>query len=110
MADIVASCGLIRSYTEGMTFDDFAADRKTVDAVARNLEIIGEAAKNLPDEILGESEVPWKSVRRFRDKIAHHYFDINLERLWMIIEEDIELLEETVRVLLAKQLKIEGLD
>jgi len=93
-----------------MNFDSFAADRRTVDAVARNLEIIGEAAKNLPDEILGGSDVPWKKVRRFRDKIAHHYFDINLERVWSIIEADIALLEETVRGLLAKQLEIEGLD
>lgn len=109
LADIVASCELIRSYTEGMTIDDFGADRKTVDAVARNLEIIGEASKNLPDEILGESEVPWKQVRRFRDKIAHHYFDINLDRVWKIVEPDLGLLEATVRELLAERLEIEDL-
>lgn len=109
LADIVESCELIRTYTEGMKFADFAADRKTIDAVARNLEVIGEAAKNLPDEILGESEIPWKKVRRFRDKIAHHYFDINLERVWTIIEADIELLEVTVRDLLTKRLEIEDL-
>lgn len=111
LADIVESCEHIRSYTAGMTFDDFVADRKTVDAVARNLEIIGEAAKNIPDEILTERpEVPWKLVRRFRDKIAHHYFDLNLDRVWNIIETELETLEASVRDLLAKRLKIEDLN
>ncbi len=111
LSDMVDSCEHIRSYVAGMTFDEFTADRKTVDAVARNLEIIGEAAKNIPDEILAErSEVPWKKVRRFRDKVAHHYFDLNLERVWSIIETDLETLEESVRYLLAKRLEIEDLD
>jgi len=94
-----------------MTFEEFVADRKTLDAVARNLEIIGEAAKNIPDEILFErSEIPWKQVRRFRDKIAHHYFDLNLQRVWLIVESDIEPLKLAVRYLLAKRLEMEDLD
>lgn len=110
LADMVDSCQQIRAYVEGMTFDEFVADRKTVDAVARNLEIIGEAAKNIPDEILAEEpDVPWKLVRRFRDKIAHHYFDLNLERVWIIIETDLEALEVAARDLLAERLKIEDL-
>lgn len=111
LADIVESCKHIRSYTDGMTFDDFVSDRKTVDAVARNREIIGEAAKSIPDEILAEkSDVPWKLIRRFRDKIAHHYFDLNLDRVWSIIDTGIETLEASVRDLLAKRLEIEDLN
>ncbi len=111
LADMVDSCEHIRSYVAGMTFDEFVADRKTLDAVARNLEILGEAAKNIPDEILLErSEIPWKQVRRFRDKIAHHYFDLNLQRVWSIVESDIEPLELAVRDLLTKRLEIEDLD
>ena len=111
LADIVDSCEHIRTYTEGMTFNDFMSDRKTVDAVARNLEIIGEAAKNIPEEILAEKpEVPWKQVRRSRDKIAHHYFDLNLDRVWNIIETELETLGVSVRDLLAKRLEIEDLD
>ena len=110
LADMLDSCEHIRAYVEGMTFDEFAADRKTVDAVARNLEVIGEAAKNIPDEILAEkSEVSWKLVRRFRDKIAHHYFDLNLERVWIIIDSDLETLEVAARDLLTERLKIEDL-
>ena len=110
LADMADSCEHIRSYVAGMTFDEFVADRKTVDAVARNLEIIGEAAKNVPDEIFAEkSDVPWKQVRQFRDKIAHHYFDLNLERVWAIIQTDIDTLETSVRELLAKRLGIEDL-
>ena len=110
LADIVECCEKIRSYTAGMAFEDFVSDRKTVDAVARNLEIIGEAAKNIPDEILAEKpEVPWKLVRRFRDKIAHHYFDLNLDRVWKILESDIQTLEGSVRDLLVKRLQVEDL-
>lgn len=111
LADILESCEHVRLYISGLSFDDFAADRKTVDAVARNLEIIGEAAKNIPDEILAEKpEVPWKLVRRFRDKIAHHYFDLNLERVWNIIETELDTLETSVRDLLSKRLDVEDLD
>lgn len=111
LADIVTCCENVRAYTAGMGFDEFLLDRKTVDAVARNLEIIGEAAKNIPDDILADKpEVPWKLVRRFRDKIAHHYFDLNLDRVWKILESDIQTLEESVRDLLAKRLEIEDLD
>jgi len=110
LADMADSCEHILSYVAGMTLDEFVADRKTIDAVARNLEIIGEAAKNIPEEILAERpEVPWKQVRRFRDKIAHHYFDLNLERVWNIIETDLETLETAVRYLLAKRLEVEDL-
>ena len=111
LADIVESCEYIRSFTAEMTLDEFKSDRKTVDAVARNLEIIGEATKNIPEEILAEkAEVPWKQVRRFRDKIAHHYFDLNLDRVWNIIETELEPLEAAVRDLLAKRLEIEDLN
>jgi len=111
LSDMVDSCEHIRSYVAGMTFEEFVADRKTLDAVARNLEIIGEATKNIPDEILSErSEIPWKQVRRFRDKIAHHYFDLNLQRIWSIVDSDIEPLETAVRDLLAKRLDVEDLD
>lgn len=97
LADIVESCEHIRSFTVGMTFEDFASDRKTIDAVARNLEIIGEAAKNIPEEILAERpEVPWKQVRRFR--------------VWNIIDTQLETLEASVRDLLAKRLEVEDLD
>lgn len=110
LADIVECCEKLRSYTSDLTFDEFVSDQKTVDAVARNLEIIGEAAKNVPDEILAERpEVPWKLVRRFRDKTAHHYFALNLERVWKILESDLEVLEIAARDLLTKRLEIEDL-
>ena len=111
LSDMAESCERIRSYVAGMSFDEFASDRKTVDAVVRNFEIIGEAAKNVSDEILSERpEISWKQVRRFRDKIAHHYFDINLDRVWSIVEKDLETLEASVHFLLAKRLETEDLD
>ena len=63
MEDIIESIGLIRSYVENMYFDDFERDRKTIDAVVRNFEIIGEASKFIPDDIRMKYEnVDWKGI------------------------------------------------
>jgi uncharacterized protein with HEPN domain len=76
--DIIEACGKIRRYTAGMTFDAFVADDRTCDAVIRNIEIIGEAAKKLPDEVIAKAPaVPWRKVRGMRDVVAHGYFGLD---------------------------------
>jgi len=78
--DILESCEKVREYVSGSTFESFSADGKTVDAVVRNLEIIGEAVKCVPAEMLvSQPQVEWKRIRRFRDIIAHYYFKADLE-------------------------------
>jgi len=73
-----------------MDFDNFQSDRKTVDAVVRNLEIIGEAAKNIPDVIKDDDQdIDWKGLIGLRNRIAHEYFGIDHSIIWNII--DIEL-------------------
>lgn len=68
--DIIEACEMIRRYTAGMTFDAFIADDRTRDAVIRNIEIIGEAAKKLPDEVIAKApSVPWRKVRGMRDVV-----------------------------------------
>ena len=81
--DIRTSIDKIETYTKGLSFDSFSNDPKTVDAVVRNLEIIGEAAKNIPKEIkVKYPEIPWKPIMGTRDKVIHEYFGIDLEILW----------------------------
>lgn len=71
-----------------MDFKDFAKDDKTSSAVVRKLEIIGEAAKNVPDEIKQKyKELPWSDMARMRDKIIHDYFGIDNEIVWKTIKE-----------------------
>jgi uncharacterized protein with HEPN domain len=99
--DIVESCGKIRRYVSGMTFEEFVADDRTRDAVIRNIEVIGEAAKNLPDEVIARApEVEWRKVRGMRDVVAHGYFGLDLKVVWSIATTKVEELESTVRKIL----------
>lgn len=83
--DILLSINRISEYTEGYTFAEFKKDYKTVDAVIRNFEIIGEAAKNLSIEIKEEyPNVPWSEMYLLRNKVSHEYFGVDYEIIWDI--------------------------
>ena len=70
-----------------MSFEECAGDHKTMDAVVRNLEIIGEASKTVPDQVKQSNpEVPWKEMAGMRDKLIHAYFGINVETVWKTIK------------------------
>jgi len=69
---------------------EFAKDEKTVFAVVRALEIVGEAAKQIPQDVQEEySRVPWRQMARMRDKLLHHYFGMDLNVIWKTVEEDV---------------------
>jgi len=73
----------IAEYLDGNTFDQFKKDYKTVDAVIRNFEIIGEAAKNLHDHIIETNpDLPWDEMYLLRNKVSHEYFGIDYEIIW----------------------------
>jgi len=99
--DILESIRLIKNYVENMGFNDFKKDRKTIDAVVRNFEIIGEASRLIPDEIKRKFEnVDWKGIVGLRNRIAHEYFDISLSIVWHIVTEELEILEEQMKEIL----------
>lgn len=84
--DLVIGCEKILRYTEGMDSEGFRQDQKTYDAVLRNLEIIGEAAKNLPGAVKSQlPEVEWRKIAALRDVIAHGYFGNDGEIIWDIV-------------------------
>ncbi|MGC9424043.1 HepT-like ribonuclease domain-containing protein [Vibrio sp.] len=88
--DIIDSLDKIMKFVEGMSYDDFEHDDKTVFAVVRALEIIGEAVKNIPDEVRERyPEIPWKDMAGMRDKLIHSYFGLRLERVWETVQEEI---------------------
>ena len=102
--DILDSIGKIRDYIGVSTYTEFIQDFKTVDAVIRNLEIIGEAAKNLPDEIHRVyPEVPWAEIIGMRNKVLHEYFGIDNEILWNTATKDLQDLESKIKLLLHQQ-------
>jgi uncharacterized protein with HEPN domain len=99
--DILESIRLIKNYVENMGFDDFKNDRKTIDAVVRNFEIIGEASRFIPDEIKEKYEnADWKGIVGLRNRIAHEYFDISLSIVWHIVMKELPTLEDQLKEIL----------
>lgn len=85
LEDIALSMKRVEEYIHGLDFQHFKWDYKTVDAVIRNFEIIGEASKNVPGRIKEKySNIPWEEMYRFRNRISHEYFGIDYEILWDI--------------------------
>lgn len=96
--DILEAVRKVREYTEGLSYEQFSADQKTVHAVVWNLQIIGEATKNLPREIRSRyPDLPWRDMAGLRDVIVHQYFGIKLDVIWKIIRNDVPLLESRIR-------------
>ncbi|HWZ15244.1 MAG TPA: DUF86 domain-containing protein [Mucilaginibacter sp.] len=101
LEDILESAEKIITYTESLTYDEFIADGKTIDAVIRNFEIIGEAANRLPDELKdNSSEIDWHKLRGLRNRIIHGYFGINYKIIWSIIQEYLHELISQIKKLI----------
>jgi uncharacterized protein with HEPN domain len=80
----------IRNYTDGLTFDEFTSSTLKMDAVIRNLEIIGEASKNVPDSLKNKyPEIPWRSMYGLRNYMVHEYFGIDYDNIWKIIKVEL---------------------
>jgi len=87
LKDILESIELIEQFVTGMELEDFKKDIKTSDAVIKRFENIGEATKNIPEEIkAGYPEVPWKEMAGMRDKLVHFYFGVKHELVWAAVK------------------------
>jgi len=99
--DMFQSAHKIKRYTKDLTFDSFLADDKTMDAVARNFEIIGEAANRIdPDFRENNPEIEWNRIRGFRNRIVHDYFGIDYEIVWEIIKSYLDELIDWLEVVI----------
>ncbi len=106
LKDILEAIHAIEKFVEGMDFEEFRMDDKTASAVIRKFEIIGEAAKHIPDEIREKySHIPWKEMAGFRDKLIHFYFGIKHELVWNTIKAELPDLKAKIEKMLKK---IEG--
>lgn len=105
VSDIQEAIHRIASYTITMTYDAFMMDTKTQDAVVRNLEIIGEAAKNISDEVRAKyPQIPWKGMAGTRDRLIHHYFGVNLDIVWQIVTDELPLIVEPLEKILRERI------
>lgn len=98
--DIIESCRKIQAYTRNMTSTQFRADERTVDAVVRNLEVIDEATKQIPDSLRQRrADIPWRKIAGLRDVLIHAYFGIDYDIVWSVVEDRIPELDEAAREL-----------
>ncbi len=102
--DMLESINKIEQYVNSMNFDEFNNDSKTVDAVIRNFEILGEAARHIPHSIRTHySLIPWRDIIDFRNRITHEYFTISLQIVWEIIQKELPKLKLQLEELLSSQ-------
>ncbi len=101
LEDILTSISRIRAYSSGLDRKGFGEDQKTVDAVVRNLEIIGEAVKGLPESVRSQDpEVEWPKIAGLRDVLIHTYASVDLDIVWDVVTTKLGDLERSVRNLL----------
>jgi len=95
--DMIECCVRIAEYTHGVRKKDFEADHQLQDALVRNLEVIGEAARGLSEDLRNNTpHVPWQQLMRMRDRIMHQYFRVDLNIVWKTVKKDIPVLESQV--------------
>ena len=88
--DIIDAMTKATKFVEGVSYEEFTKDDKTIFAVIRAIEIIGEAVKNIPDDTKkGYPEIPWKRMAGMRDKVIHGYFGVDIKVVWDTIKEEI---------------------
>ncbi|MFT3949807.1 MAG: DUF86 domain-containing protein [Agriterribacter sp.] len=98
--DILDSAEKILEYTGNLTFDEFTNDSKTIDAVIRNFEIIGEAANRLPENFKNNhSSIDWQRIRGFRNRLVHDYFGIDYSIVWEIKESFLPILITSLKMI-----------
>ncbi len=107
LEDIVKSMERVQEYITGVDFQKFKWDYKTVDAVIRNFEIIGEASKNVSLDVKKDNiQVPWEAMYRLRNRISHEYFGIDYEIIWDIATRQLpKNYEDVCRILEIERLK-----
>lgn len=101
LAHMLEAVALARGYVDGMAHADFVEDKRTQQAVILNIMVIGEAATKLADEypdfVARFPQVEWKSMRGMRNRLAHGYFDINLDIVWETVQQALPSLEHQLR-------------
>jgi len=104
IGDIEEAIEMIGLYTKGLTYQKFLQDRKTQDAVVRNFEVIGEAAKNITADFkTNHPEISWKTLAGLRDKLIHFYFGIDYKIVWNIANKELPGLRRQVKEILKQE-------
>lgn len=99
--DILEAINKIERYIKTISFEEFSQNDEKIDAVIRNLEIIGEAARHIPEDTIGiHPEIPWGKMISLRNKVLHEYFGVDEKILWQTIKEDLPRLKQQLKTAL----------
>jgi len=100
--DILQNIKDIEDFSKGLKKDNFMSDKLKQNAIIRSLEVIGEAAKNIPDSFRSKyPNIPWRKIAGFRDILSHAYFGVNMDRVWNIIEKDLSILKREMKKIIS---------
>jgi len=103
LEDLKRAMARIRRYTKDLTYDEFVEDEKTMDAVLRNLEVIGEAARNIPEELKNRfPDVEWRRMIGLRNIITHEYFGVDMNIIWQVATRNVPETEPLVVAMLER--------
>ncbi len=98
---ILDAISQIQEYTHRMSHDEFVNKKMVQDAVIRQIEIIGEATKQLSQELLKKyDQVPWKKMAQMKDKLIHYYMGVDIEIVWATVKKDIPALKDEIENIL----------
>lgn len=102
LSDIQEATSKIITFTKGYSYKKFSMDERTIDAVIRNLEVIGEASKHVPKKLREQyQEVDWQAMMGLRNIIAHEYFGVDLKIIWKTVRERIPELNKQIKSIIA---------
>jgi uncharacterized protein with HEPN domain len=103
LKDILEAMGKAQQFVENLSYDEFREDDKTVFAVIRALEIVGEATKKIPNDMRTEyGEIPWKDMAGMRDVLIHDYFGVDVETVWLTVTEKIPQIRPLIQKMVEK--------
>ena len=96
----------IEIFSKGVSEEKFRKERFIQSAIIREIEIIGEAAKNMSHNLKEKyPKIEWKEISGMRDKLIHHYFGVNIERVWMVVKNDLPTLKKNIKEIMKREIK-----
>jgi uncharacterized protein with HEPN domain len=94
LQDILEAIEDIENFTNDVTFEDFAHNKEKIYAVQKAIELMGEAVKNVSDDIRSQyNHIPWRNIAGMRDKLSHQYWKVDLETVWKVVKDDLPQLK-----------------
>ena len=103
LQDVVTAADRVASYVEGVTRHEFETDQMRLDAVIRNLQIIGEAIKKIPDSLQKRyPNIPWQGIAGLRNRVTHVYFDVDINIIWDVVHSELPVLKTQIQEIIGE--------